>query len=202
VSNANLAYQFSGAVIQAIADALQASRDAELTLTNYWAALDIDTAQDVDGTLDFVGLLCGYPRPLVSSIFFETDIFEFVDALLPLETGRYDIGFADVNNPGLGGGEFDDVAPLPTNIMPAVWYRSILPLAARVRKNGLTLSVIDELGEWAVTNGGGSSYTITFTTYEDILVTFTTAIDERALTVLNMLFTAYQTSPQVTAQQP
>jgi hypothetical protein len=286
VSNPNLFFQFSGAVIQCIANAIKASRDAELTLTNYWANLSIATAQDVDGTLNFVGLLCAFPRPLVGSIFFETNLIEFTDANIPqtsytrtdltffasdnsvntaggnfiaagfvagqwliisgsasnnyttlinsvtaskmvlltypvvnesdsnsitLTIGNMTIGFDDANFPtpsnapyvfNPAAGEFDTAAPLPTNVMPASWYKSILPIAAQLKWTGLTLAAIDALAEWANTNGAGTGYTISFNAYQDILVTFKTPIDERALTAINMLFTQYQTAPQVTAQQP
>jgi hypothetical protein len=285
-ANTKLAYQFSGQVIQAIANALQAARDAELPLTGYWANLSIATAQDIDGTLNFVGLLCGFPRPLVGSIFFETNVLEFTDALVPqpsytrtdltflagdnsvntaggnfvaagfaagqwvmikgstsndhttfvqsvtaakmilvtfpvvaeadansitITIGNMTIGFDDATFPSPANapyvfnpvaGEFDTAAPLPTNIMPATWYQSILPLAAPLKMSGLTLKMIDALAEWANTNGGGTGYTISFSTYQDILVTFKSVIDERALTVINMLFTQYETAPQVVAQQP
>jgi hypothetical protein len=367
MANDYLAYQFSGPVIQAVADGfLHAKRPSPDTgqswidLVNYWANLSITTAQDVDGTLNFVGSLAGFSRPLVSNLFFFTSIFLFTDAALPPVTGAFLNGLSDAqyiangdcesatNDPLLAtdtgsaaykinctlqrdathvhggsfarkmtvtatgsdayfdfssvdtgmngltagetysmsfwlycpsgftgfapatqlsfyiddgltgslvafavntldayqqvtvqgvlaagatkavprlkiaagatvapsvwvddivfgcpvGGEFDDANPPTTNVMPSAWYQSLLPLMAQVKRQGLSLSTVDMLAEWANTNGGGTGYTISRDQYHNVLVAYTTFIDPRALSVVNMIATEIETLPLVVFEEP
>lgn len=90
MANTYLGPQFSGPIIQALADAILHQKrpnpdlgNSWIDLVNYWANLSIATALDVDGTLNFVGALAGFPRPLVSDVFFFTFILILADANLP-----------------------------------------------------------------------------------------------------------------------
>jgi hypothetical protein len=360
MANAYLAYQFSGPVVQAVVDQMLASIQAPESLMTYWAGLTIGTAQDVDGTLNFVGALCGYPRPLVSDVFFFTYMFLFTDAALPSAI-TFPYGFADAeyiangdcesatNDPlmvtdagttafksnvttytrdgthvhggsfarkfvygttgskgwadftsmdtglnglspgetyafslwlyipsgqggltpssmirlvvddGVGGslsqyvantvdayqqvtvtgvlasgatkatprvecqastptgvqfwiddvawsstmgGQFDDANPPTTNIMPAAWYQSLLPLMAIAKFSGFGLAAVDALASWANTNGGGTGWTVRRDAYGNILVVFTTFIDPRALWVVNAIAQTLTTLPLVVFEEP
>lgn len=78
-----LSSQLSGPVAQAVVQGLQNAIQEPLALIQYWANLSISTAQDVDGTLDYVGQLVGFPRPLVTNVFTTQFLLLFADALLP-----------------------------------------------------------------------------------------------------------------------
>lgn len=365
MGNQYLWYQFSGAAAQATVDAiLHAKRpnpdpgNSWIDLVNYWANLSIATAQDVDGTLNFVGVLAGFPRPLVSDVFFFTYMLILGDANLPAAisflyglgdaeyvangdcesttdpllvtdagtvafksnatwvrdgthvhggsfarkltmTATGSVAFADLTSVNTGmnglsagetytltawvyipsgqvglnpatqlrffiddgltgslsvfvantldayqqitvtgvlaagatkatprfqfeagaptgancwvddivfgssvGGELDDANPPTTNVMPAVWYQSLLTLMAQVKLSGLSMTTIDMLAAWANTNGGGTGYNIQRDQYANILVVFTTFIDPRALFVVNMIVGELETLPLVVFEEP
>lgn len=100
------------------------------------------------------------------------------------------------------GGELDDANPPVTNIMPAVWYQSLLPLMAQAKLSGLSLMIVDMLANWASVNGGGTGYTITRDQYQNIVVVFTTFIDPRALSVVNMIAGQLETLPLIVFEEP
>lgn len=278
--------QLSGNVAQAITQGFQNALNEDLPLIQYWALLSIATAQDVDGTLEYVGALTGYPRPVVSDVFFETNVLQFTDAnLSPISYTRTDLTFlagdnsvntlggnfitagfvvgqwiiisgsvsnnytvritkvtaskivytpyttiaeSDANSitltiaaQGIGlddasfptplnapyvfnsaAGEFDDAQPLASHIMPASWYQSMLAVFAIAKYYGPTIYTVDQVAAWANTQGGGTGYTISRDSYNNIIVAFTTSIDERALTIFNMIWQDVETLPLVTGEQP
>lgn len=106
--NANLWSQLSGPVAQAVIQGFQNALNEDLPLILYWSTLSIATAQDVDGTLNYVGCLTGFPRPLVSDIFFESNIITFTDANIPQPSyTRTDLTFlAGDNSVNTAGGNF------------------------------------------------------------------------------------------------
>ena len=278
--------QLSGNVAQAIIQGIQNALNEDLPLIQYWALLSIATAQDVDGTLDYVGTLTGYPRPVVSDVFFETNVLQFTDAnILPVSYTRTDLTFlagdnsvntaggnfltagfsvgqwiiisgsvsnnytvratkvtaskiiytpyttvaesdansitltiasqsiglddasfpSPLNSPyvfNAAAGGFDDAAPLASHIMPAAWYQSMLAVFAIAKYYGPTIYTVDQVAAWANTQGGGTGYTISRDAYNNIIVAFTTPIDERALTIFNMIWQDIETLPLVTGEQP
>ncbi len=204
VSNPNpyLAQQLSGPAVQATMDGIMAERFADLPLIEYWQTLSIETAQDVDGTLDFVGYLCGFPRPLVSDIFFNTYVMTLVDATLPPQQSPQ-FGLSDAllwpNGPG---GELDNALPPASNIMPALWYQELLPIMATAKYYGMSIGIVDQVAAWANDVGGGTGYTISWNAYGQVVVAFATFIDPRALSIANMVVGALETLPLVVYEQP
>ena len=201
MGNAYLTPQLNGRVIQATIDGIQAAVQAPLPLVAYWGALSIATAQDVDGTLDYVGILVGYPRPIVSNIFFLATPLILADATLT-EVDSIPSGLSDATGDMLIGGELDTAIGSVGNIMPADWYRQLLPIFAQAKYLGLTLYVVDLIAAWANTAGSGTGYTIKRDAYNNINVVFTTSIDPRALYLANMTVAAIETLPLVTYQEP
>jgi len=278
--------QLSGNIANAVITGIQNALNEDLPLILYWTTLSIASAQDVDGTLNYVGCLTGFPRPLVSDIFFESNVITFTDANIPqpsytltdltflagdssvntaggnfinagfaagqyiiiqgsnsnnyttkvksvtaskmvlltypvvaesdansitITIGNMTIGFDDANFPtplnppyvfNSIAGEFDNALPLSSNVMPASWYQSMLPVFAIAKYYGPSLYTVDQVAAWANTQGGGTGYQITRDAYNNIVVTFTTLIDERALLIFNMIWAALETLPLVTGQQP
>ena len=191
--------QLNGEVAQAVIKGIEDSFDAPDSLVSYWSSLSIATALDVDGTLDYVGILSGYPRPLVSNIFFSDFLMVLADAAHPYDDPV--LGLADAATP-LIGGQLDTALPLSTNIMPAAWYQELLPIMAVAKYYGLSLHIVDVLAAWANTNGGGTGYTITWDQYKNIVVIFTTAIDPRVLWVVNAIVQFLETLPLVVFEEP
>jgi hypothetical protein len=90
-----LSSQFSGPVVQATVQGMLNAIQEPLALIQYWSALSIATAQDVDATLDYVGELVGYPRPLVTNVFTNQYLLILSDAALPpVDSIPYGLGDA------------------------------------------------------------------------------------------------------------
>jgi hypothetical protein len=208
--NPSLWSQLSGPVVQSVIQGIQNALNEDLPLINYWGTLSLLTAQDVDGTLDYVGSLAGYPRPLVSNIFFgNTQPFLFTDVSLYPFNSVPD-GFSDaatwtatpyqpVANPG---GFLDTALPPASNIMPVAYYQQLIPIFAQIRYSGLSLAGVDALAAWCNTNGGGTGYTITRDQYMNIWVTFNTFVAITCLEIVNMIVAVLETLPLVVFQEP
>jgi len=197
-----LSSQFSGPVVQATVQGMLNAIQEPLALIQYWSALSIATAQDVDATLDYVGELVGYPRPLVTNVFTNQYLLILSDASLPpVNSTTY--GLSDASTwPSGPGGEFDTAIPAANNTMPATWYQALLPIYAEAMYNGLSIQVIDELAAWANTGGGGTGYTISWNAYDNVTVVFTTYIDIRYLYIINSVVAALETLPLVVFEEP
>lgn len=280
-----LSAQLNGPVIQAIVQGVQAALQEPNPLITYWTTLSIQTAQDVDGTLNYVGALTGYPRPLVSNVFFASNVIIFTDAnIAPLSYTRTDLTFsagdnsvntaagnfitagfaqgnwisfagsasnnytaqiltitalkmvlahitvvaeADANsititlqqmsiglddttytpasnapyNYNPAAGVFDTALPATNNIMPAAWYQQLLPIFAEVEYYGLTIYTVDLLAAWAMSVGGGVSYTINRDQYNNIYVLFNTTIAPKILYTVNAIAQAVETVPLVVFEE-
>ena len=207
--NTTLWSQLSGPVAQSVIQGIQNALNEDLPLINYWGTLSLLTAQDVDGTLDYVGDLAGYPRPLVSNIFFgNTQPFLFIDvSQYPMQNIL--MGFSDSATwtatpyaPSNPGGWLDTALPSVSNIMPAAYYQQLIPIFAQIKYNGLSIAGVDALASWANTNGGGTGYTIARDAYNNVWVTFTTYIAVTCLQIVNMIVAALETLPLVVFQEP
>lgn len=187
--NAYIGPQFSGPVVQAVMDGIQASFDATDPLVQYWVDLDLSTAQGQE--LDFMGCLAGLPRPLVPSTFF-AGTFEFGDSG---SWPHFDPtkGFGDTGDPTVGG-IFGSAASQP---MPDADFRLAIPAAAVLKNYGLTIYSVDLLGHWT-----GQPYTISFDADHDIVLTFLSSITTQQLWVLQLLFDRYGSEPQVVIVNP
>ena len=196
--NLYLAKHLNGDVIQSLINGAQAAIQEPLPLIQYWTTLSITTAQDVDGTLNYVGALVGYARPLVSNIFILA--YPFLMYSLPT-TDSATMGFSDTATP-LIGGQLDTALPISNNYMPEIWYREVLPIYAQALYYGLSIRVIDLLASWADTNGGGTGYRISRDGYNNLAVIFTTYTDVRLVYICNAVVALLETLPLVTFQEP
>jgi hypothetical protein len=78
----------------------------------------------------------------------------------------------------------------------------LIPIFAQIKYNGLSIAGVDALASWANTNGGGTGYTISRDTYNNIYVTFTTQIAVTVLEIVNMIVAALETLPLIVFQEP
>ena len=194
--------QLSGPIAQAVVTGIQNAFQEPLPLIQYWSTLSILTAQDVDGTLNYVGALSGYPRPLVGDIFYNALLLILVDANLP-PTNSTTYGLSDAATwPSGPGGQLDTALPISTNEMPATWYQQMLPIVAQAEYYGLSLQIVDILAAWANTNGGGTGYTILRDSYNNIVVVFTSYTDPMTLYIANLVVQALETLPLVVFEEP
>jgi hypothetical protein len=195
--NTFLARQFSGPVIQAVADGLQASFDATASLIAYWNALDLSSATGPE--LDFMGQIAGYHRPLVPIQFLSPNVFTLGNSAL-WEQVNVLTGLGDTTNPTIGG-QLASVFGSVNSLMPDSWYRQIIPLVAQVKYYGLTLYTIDlVVGNIAAL--AGVTYLLSYKTNGDVVVTFSATITYMLLWVLQAVFSEYETSCVVTIVNP
>jgi hypothetical protein len=195
--NAYLATQFSGPVIQAIADGLQASFDATAPLIAYWSTMDLSTATGPE--LDFMGEIAGFPRPLVPQDFFGLNTFHLGDSALWEQTST-STGLGDTGDPTVGG-QLGDVFPAVSSSMPDSWYRQMIPILAELKYYGITLYTVD-LVVGTIAAISSVTYTIAQLANGDVKVTFGSAVSYPFLWILNNAFPKYETTFVVTIANP
>lgn len=177
--------QMNGPVISANGMALDAEfADAE-TIENYLYNLSIDTANDTE--LDNIGLLIGYPRPVVPEGFNAENILLL--GTLPLQSDSQ-IGLSEVGTEI--GGELSTVVPDETNYMNTGTYRKFLKSIAVLKRYGVTLKSVDLIARNVTLN-----YELTFTAKGDISIDFQEDIGFKNIWILTQLFYRIATEPQV-----
>lgn len=181
--------QMNGPVINAFGAAQEEeNRDAEI-ITNYLHDLSLDTAQETE--LENIGLIIGYPRPIVPEGFNNENIFLF--GTLPIEIDA-SIGFAE--NGSQTGGQFasTEVGDNGTKMAPAS-YRKMLKVMARVKRYGITIKNIDDIAREF-----NPDYTISWLPNGDVKLKFTNSIGYKNVWILTQLFYRVCTIPQVTVE--
>lgn len=178
-------HQMNGPVISANGMSV-ASRfaDAE-AIEEYLYNLSIDTADDTE--LDNIGLIIGYPRPVVPEGFNAENILLL--GTLPLQSDLQ-IGLAQVGTEI--GGELSTVVPDETNYMNTGTYRRFLKSIAVLKRYGVTLKSVDLIAKNITTN-----YELNFTEDGDISIDFQEDIGFKNIWILTQLFYRIATEPQV-----
>lgn len=177
--------QMNGPVINAFMQALGNRLIPADEIGSYLYGLSIDTAQERE--LENIGMLIGYPRPLMPAGF--SDENTFVLGTLPLSTDS-DVGLADYLT--MLGGELVGTEQLTSSYMNLATYRNVLKYMAMIKANGLTLEIIDKIVSLV-----NDDYTIGWNSSKDVTVHFTEQIGFARVWVLSQLFYRVATSPQV-----
>lgn len=181
--------QMNGPVI----NAFEAGQDAEYTdgnyITKYIHDLSLDNAEEEE--LENIGLLIGYPRPIVPEGFNRENVF--VLGSLPIETD-FTRGFSGISR--AVGGQFSSTKPSKDELkLSLATYRNLLRPLAKIKRYGVTLKTVDEVARTFAAN-----YTIEWDANADIKITFTDSIGFKNVWVLSQLFYRICTSPQVTVE--
>ena len=177
--------QMNGPVISANGIAVNSRLADARAIEQYLYNLSIDTADETE--LENIGLIVGYPRPLVPEGFNEENLFIFTT--VPMSTSLL-TGFSTVGSEV--GGKFTSVAPSESNYMSLELYRSMLKKVALIKRNGITLNSVDQIAKLIT-----DDYTITWNSDKDIVLTFNTAIGYINVWILTQLFLRIATAPQV-----
>ena len=177
--------QMNGPVISANGKALDAEFSDAEAIENYLYNLSIDTANDTE--LDNIGLLIGYPRPVVPEGFNAENILLL--GTLPLQSDSQ-IGLSEVGTEI--GGELSTVVPDETNYMNTGTYRKFLKSIAVLKRYGITLKSVDLIAKNITLN-----YELTFTGSGDISIDFQEDIGFKNIWILTQLFYRIATEPQV-----
>jgi hypothetical protein len=192
--NTYLATQLSGDVVQGTIEGMQDSYDATAAIIAYWTDLTLTSAT---GTyLDFMGCVAGYPRPLVDDDFYGLNTFHFGD-VADWEEISETTGLGDVYNAGTGG-QLGSIYPSVSSVMPDSWYRLVIPMMAILGFYGLSVYSIDMVCSVVMALAGGISYTLSYKTNGDLVITWAAEISYPCLTILNNAMEKYETSCVVT----
>lgn len=180
--------QMNGPVISANGNAVNSRfYDAEF-IENYLYELSINSAQETE--LENIGLIIGYPRPLVPEGFNSENVFIF--GTLPLEQD-INIGFSTIGQEL--GGQLSTVVLSETNYMSLGTYRKFLSSMAILKRYGITLKSVDKIVSIL-----SDQYEISYNEDNDIVVTFNVNIGFKNLWILSKLFYRIATAPQVKIQ--
>lgn len=177
--------QMNGPVINAFMQTLGEKLVPADEIAAYLYSLSIDTAQEKD--LENIGMLVGYPRPLMPAGF--SDENTLILGTLPLSIDS-SVGLADYLT--MLGGELVGAEQLISEYMSLPTYRRVLKYIAMIKANGLTLEVIDKIASLV-----NEDYTIGWNSSKDVTIHFTEQIGFARVWVLSQLFYRVATSPQV-----
>lgn len=184
--NSYLAKQFSGKYIQATINGIQQSFDACKNLTDYFENLSLDTAGEKE--LENIGLLIGYPRPVIPNGF-NRRLFTFgASSSAPQYSVEHGFGSVHTTN----GGFFDSIHAVNTALLPLNYYREVLKRIAYIKYYGISIFTID-----LIANLAGKPYTISYNAYQDIVVTYSEEVYTEYIWLYNSVFEAFTTMPQV-----
>ena len=183
--NEYLPKQFNGAVINAVAEAIENEfKDAD-AVESYLYGLRIDTAQETE--LNYIGCILGYPRPLVPEGLNEEGLFTFTN---PPPEEDPETGFSDIT--GTIGGKLASTEPSDSNYLAPGLYRQFLKWVAYIKRYGVTLYSVDRIA-YIVDN----DYTLEYDEYGDIILTFNINIGYKMLWLVTNLFERFSVMPQV-----
>ena len=177
--------QMNGPVISAHGNSLNAEySDAEF-IEDYLYNLSIATAQETE--LENIGLLVGYPRPLVPEGFNNENVLIF--GSLPIGQDP-DIGLSWLRT--TMGGQLSTIVVTETDFMGLGTYRKFLESVAVLKRKGITLKSVDK-----IVSVLSDQYQIYYSEDKDIVVEFAENIGFKNLWILTKLFYRIATVPQV-----
>lgn len=185
--NEYLPKQYNGPVINALATAIENEfKDADAA-EEYLHGLSIRTAQETE--LENIGLILGYPRPLVPEGMNSDGLFLF--GYLPIEEDE-EIGFSDTGSASNVGGKFASTEPSSGDYLGLGFYRQMLQWIAYIKRYGLTLYAID-----SITSVISDDYELSWNAIGDIIIQFNNNIGARNLWLITNLFARFAVLPQV-----
>ncbi len=177
--------QMNGPVISANGMAVDSRFENAEAIEEYLYGLSIDTAKDTE--LDNIGLIIGYPRPVVPEGFNSENILLL--GTLPLQSDLK-IGLSQIGTDA--GGELSTVVPDDANYMNSTTYRAFLKSVAVLKRYGVTLKSVDMIARNMSLN-----YTLNYLENGDIMITYGEDIGFKNIWILTQLFFRIATEPQV-----
>ncbi len=177
--------QFTGPLLNSFAHAVEAEFMDAKTIENYLKNISINTAEEEE--LENIGLLIGFPRPLVPDTFTLENIL--ILGTLPL---GYDTesGLSEINSQV--GGELSTIKVESGNYLALGSYRKLLKNVAYIKRYGITLKAVD-----AIAQSVDSNYSISFDENNDIKIVYERSIGYKNVWLLTNLFYRFATEPQV-----
>lgn len=185
--NEYLPKQYNGPVINALASAIEKEFTGADAVEEYLHGLSIRTAQETE--LENIGLILGYPRPLVPEGMNSDGLFLF--GYLPIEEDEK-IGFASSATGSNVGGKFASTEPSSGDYLSLGFYRLMLQWIAYIKRYGLTLYAIDK-----ITAVISDDYELSWNEIGDVIIQFGHNIGARSLWLITSLFARFAVLPQV-----
>lgn len=177
--------QMNGPVINSVMAGLEDRlQDADI-IEDYLYNLSILSAQETE--LENIGMIIGYPRPLVPEGFEQENVFLFTD--LPMRQDST-MGFSQVE--GEVGGRLTSQGTSEANYMSLGLYRKFLDKVAYIKRYGVTLYSVDQIAKLI-----DDDYDISWNEDKDISLVFNNPIGFQNLWILSSLFFKFSTAPQV-----
>jgi len=177
--------QMNGAVVNGVMTGLENELAEANSIIDYLYSLSIATAQETE--LENIGLIIGYPRPLVPEGFEQENLFIFTN--LPMQQDNT-IGLSEISSDV--GGRLSSLEASQTNYMSLSMYRKFLDKIAYIKRYGITLYSVDMIAKLITDN-----YTLTYNENKDLVINFGENIGYKNVWVLTNLFYRLATSPQV-----
>ena len=178
--------QMNGPVVNAFYNAVKNEFSSADAVISYLQKLSLDTAQETE--LENLGLIIGYPRPLVPASFTAENTLLLLGSI-PIE---YDLAHGLSTLDSSIGGEFTSENAKSSLYLNLGTYRQILKKVAIIKRRGITLKSIDEIASTF-----SQDYTITWDTENDVNVHFTKSIGYVNVWILTQIFYRIATEPQV-----
>ena len=179
--------QDNGPIINALAEALEKEFTDADAAEAYLHGLSIRTAQETE--LENIGLILGYPRPLVPEGMNSDGLFLF--GYLPIEEDE-ETGFSDSSDASNVGGKFTSTEPSSGDYLGLGYYRQILQWVAYIKRYGLTLYSIEK-----ITAVISDDYELSWNEIGDVVIQFGRNIGARNLWLITNLFSRFAVLPQV-----
>ena len=187
--------QMNGPVISANGMAVDSRFDDAKAIEDYLYNLSIDTADDTE--LDNIGLIIGYPRPVVPQGFASENILILGTYYeeSPYVQSDSKIGLAEAGTEL--GGELSTIVPDNTNYMGTTTYRAFLKSVAVLKRYGVTLKSVDMIAKNMSLN-----YELQYADdgTGDIKISYNEDIGFKNIWILTQLFYRIATEPQVLIQ--
>lgn len=177
--------QMNGAIVNGVMAGFENELAEANSIIDYLYSLSIATAQETE--LENIGLIVGYPRPLVPDGFEQENLFIFTN--LPMQQDNT-IGFSNISSDV--GGRLSSLEASQTNYMSLSMYRKFLDKIAYIKRYGITLYSVDMIAKLITDN-----YTLTYNENKDLVINFGENIGYKNVWVLTNLFYRLATSPQV-----
>lgn len=177
--------QMNGPVITALGNAIIAEFAKTGFISTYLYTLSIATA--AENELENIGLIIGYPRPIVPVGFNDENVF--ILGSIPITTDVQN-GLSTVDSEV--GGQLISTEASDSGYIDLEIYRRLLAKVAIIKRYGVTIYSIDQICKLV-----SSGYEIAWNSNNDITITFASTIGYKNVWILTNLFARICTDPQI-----
>lgn len=177
--------QFNGPVINSLMQSLDSELSNASYIEDYLYSLSISLSQETE--LENIGLIIGYPRPLVPEGFEDDDVLLIGDVPMSSDTST---GLAVLDSDI--GGRLYSVDKTDSSYMDLGLYRKALSRIAILKRYGITIKSIEKIASLF-----SPDYQISWDDNGDIILHYTQSIGYKNVWLLTQLFYCVALCPQI-----